>query len=55
MSKKEIDQARENFERLTVRTAKRVLDFYDARRNAPTVVSPPIVPTVPAKSAALTG
>lgn len=54
MSKKEIDQARENFERLTVRTAKRVLDFYDARRNAPTVVSPPIVP-VPAKSAALTG
>ncbi|HLX14654.1 MAG TPA: DUF2336 domain-containing protein [Bradyrhizobium sp.] len=55
MSKKDLDQARQNFERLTTRTAKRVLEFYDARRNAPAVVSPPIAPAAPVKSAALTG
>ena len=36
MSGKDLDRARENFEGLETRTAKRVLDFYNARRNATT-------------------
>jgi uncharacterized protein (DUF2336 family) len=42
MSKKDLDRARQNFERLEPRTAKRVLEFYDARRNVRTVVRQPI-------------
>ncbi len=33
LSKMDLDRAQENYERLEVRTAKRVLDFYEARRN----------------------
>jgi uncharacterized protein (DUF2336 family) len=54
MSEASLDRARENFERLETRTAKRVLDLYEARRNARTVASPPIVPEASASSEALT-
>jgi uncharacterized protein (DUF2336 family) len=53
MSKADIDRARENFERLETGTAKRVLEFYDARRNISAVASPPIVPRPPAGSEAV--
>jgi uncharacterized protein (DUF2336 family) len=53
MSKMDLDRARENFERLETRTAQRVLEFHNARRNVPTVASLPIVPRPPANSAAL--
>jgi uncharacterized protein (DUF2336 family) len=53
MSKMDLDQARENFERLETRTAKRVLEFYDARRNERTIASPPIAPEASANSGAL--
>jgi hypothetical protein len=53
MSKMDLDQAHENFERLETRTAKRVLEFHNARRNVPAVASPPVVPGLPANSAAL--
>ncbi len=33
MTKMDLDRAQENYERLEVRTAKRVLEFYEARRN----------------------
>jgi uncharacterized protein (DUF2336 family) len=52
MSKGDLDRARKNFERLETGTAKRVLEFYDARRNISAVASPPIVPRPPASSAA---
>jgi uncharacterized protein (DUF2336 family) len=44
MSKSDLDGARRNFERLEIRTAKRVLEFYDTRHNVAVVASPPIVP-----------
>jgi uncharacterized protein (DUF2336 family) len=44
MSKMDLERAREHFEQLETRTAKRVLEFYDARRNARAIASPPIVP-----------
>jgi uncharacterized protein (DUF2336 family) len=53
LSKVDLDRARENFERLETRTAKRVLEFHDARRNAPAVASPPIAPKPATNSAAL--
>ncbi len=43
MSKSDLERAREHFEQLEARTAKRVLEFYDARRNAHTIASSPIV------------
>ena len=52
MSRKELEQARENFERLETRTAERVLEFYDARRNERAIASPPIVPEAPANAGA---
>jgi uncharacterized protein (DUF2336 family) len=55
MSVKDLDFARENFERLETRTAKRVLELYDARRNARTVASPPVVPEASADLEALVG
>jgi hypothetical protein len=55
MSKSDLDQARRNFERLEIRTAKRVLEFYDTRHNVPAVASAPIVPGAPAHSPALAG
>jgi uncharacterized protein (DUF2336 family) len=42
MSKKDLDRARDNFERLETRTAKRVLEFYDARRSSRGFERPPI-------------
>jgi uncharacterized protein (DUF2336 family) len=44
LSKIDLDQARENFERLELRTARRVLEFYKARRDAHTSESHPIAP-----------
>ncbi|HXL12650.1 MAG TPA: DUF2336 domain-containing protein [Bradyrhizobium sp.] len=45
MSEADLDRARESFERLETQTAKRVLEFYDARRNERMVASPSIVPS----------
>jgi uncharacterized protein (DUF2336 family) len=45
MSEADLDRARENFERLETQTAKRVLEFYDARRNERMVASPSIAPS----------
>jgi uncharacterized protein (DUF2336 family) len=50
MSRSDLDQARENFERLETRTARRVLEFYDARRNERAAASPSIVPEASANS-----
>jgi hypothetical protein len=47
MSGVDLDRARENYERLETRTAKRVLEFYDARRNVRTVASQSTVPEPP--------
>jgi uncharacterized protein (DUF2336 family) len=56
MSKRDLDRARKNYERLETRTARRVLEFHDARRNvAAGVASPPIVPGPPANAAAPAG
>jgi uncharacterized protein (DUF2336 family) len=51
MSRMDLDRARENFERLEARTARRVLEFYDARHNVH--ASPPIAPTDLVSSEAL--
>src|SRR6516225_459432 len=40
MSKADLDRARENYERLEVRTAQRVLEFYEGRRNLRVATSP---------------
>ena len=40
MSKTDLDRARENYERLEVRTAQRVLEFYEGRRNLRVATSP---------------
>jgi uncharacterized protein (DUF2336 family) len=42
MSRIDLDRARENFERLEVRTAKRVLEFYDSRRQSYAATSSPV-------------
>ncbi|WP_024505949.1 DUF2336 domain-containing protein [Bradyrhizobium sp. ARR65] len=42
LSKLDIERARENFERLEQRTAQRVLEFYEARRNLFTEANPPL-------------
>ncbi|MGA7808196.1 DUF2336 domain-containing protein [Bradyrhizobium sp.] len=55
MSATDLDRERENFERLETRTAKRVLEFYDARRKAFTVESKSMVPEPSAGAAALAG
>jgi len=44
MTEADLAGARENYERLETQTAKRVLEFYEARRDAHSVDSPPIVP-----------
>ena len=44
MSKMDLDRARENFERLEVRTARRVLDFYETRRDIGIPASRQIAP-----------
>ena len=53
MSRTDFDRARENFERLEARTAKRVLEFYDARHSVHTIVGPPIAPEASANLEAL--
>jgi uncharacterized protein (DUF2336 family) len=47
LSRADLDQARENFEQLETRTAKRVLEFYEERRSSGTTASPSIVPSLP--------
>jgi uncharacterized protein (DUF2336 family) len=44
MSERDLDLAREDFERLEAQTAKRVLEFYEARREAHSFAAPPVVP-----------
>lgn len=44
MTRLDFDRARENFERLELATAKRVLEFYEMRRNAGTDTSEPMAP-----------
>src|SRR5689334_177400 len=51
LSKIDLDQARENFERLELRTARRVLEFYKARRDARTSESHPVARTESASQA----
>ena len=53
MSKTDLDRARKSFERLETQTARRVLEFYDARRNEPAAAGLPIVPKPPANAAEL--
>ena len=53
MSRVDLDRVREDYERLETRTAKRVLEFYDARRNVRTVASQSNVPGPPANPEAL--
>jgi len=50
MSETDLARAREHYERLESQTARRVLEFYDARRN---IASPPIVPKASANAEAL--
>jgi uncharacterized protein (DUF2336 family) len=55
MSERDIDRARADFERLETQTAKRVLEFYKARRDARSFTAPPIVPTASVTSESLVG
>ena len=55
MSNKDLARARQDFERLEPRTAKRVLEFHNERRNERSIASPPVVPTTSANPVALTG
>jgi uncharacterized protein (DUF2336 family) len=55
MSGEDLDRARESFEQLEPRTAKRVLEFYGTRRRTRAGASLPLVPEVSAAQAALTG
>ena len=51
MTKMDLDRAQENYERLEVRTAKRVLEFYEARRNNGSAKAP-VASEAPAKALA---
>ena len=55
MSEKDIAQAREDFERLETRTAKRVLEFHHERRTGRSIARPSIVPRASANPSALMG
>jgi uncharacterized protein (DUF2336 family) len=55
MSERDLDRARADFERLETQTAKRVLEFYEARRDARSFAGPPIVPTTSVNSESLVG
>jgi len=55
MSGEDLDRARESFEQLEPRTAKRVLEFYGTRRSMRAAASLPLVPEASAEQAALTG
>jgi uncharacterized protein (DUF2336 family) len=53
MSEADLAGARENYLRLEIQTARRVVEFYEARRDGRTVDSPPIAPRTPASPEAL--
>ena len=53
LSRTDLEQARENYERLETQTAKRVLEFHEERRNTRAIASPPIVPRASASREAL--
>jgi hypothetical protein len=53
MSEADLALARENYERLETQTAKRVVEFYEARRDAHTVDNPPIAPQASIRPEAL--
>jgi len=55
MSGKDLDRARESFEQLEIRTAKRVLELYGTRRSTRAGARLPVVSAVSAEQAALTG
>lgn len=55
MSETDLGGARENYERLETRTARRVLEFYDARRDVRTIANAPTAPMASANAGALTG
>jgi uncharacterized protein (DUF2336 family) len=55
MSEKDIAQAREDFERLETRTAKRVLEFHHERRTGRSAASPPVGAGAAAEPATLMG
>jgi uncharacterized protein (DUF2336 family) len=55
MSKADLERARANFEQLEHRTARRVLEFYEARRNMPAHASPTITVGETAKLEAMMG
>ena len=55
MSNAELDRARANFEGLELRTARRVLEFYEARRNMLAHASPTITTGETAKLEAMVG
>jgi len=55
MSQADLDRSRKDFERLELQTAKRVLEFHEARRSMRTVASPSAVQTAPASREALAG
>jgi uncharacterized protein (DUF2336 family) len=54
LSRMDLDRARENFERLEIGTARRVLEFYETRRSAGTNASQPIAPMISVNAAAAT-
>jgi len=53
MSKMDLEQARENFERLETQTAKRVVEFHNARGNLPADANLPMPTRPPASPTAL--
>lgn len=55
MSRMDLDRARENFERLEIRTARRVLEFYEARRETGVQASRPVAAAEPVKARAAVG
>ena len=55
MSESDLDLAREDFERLETQTAKRVLEFYEARREAHSFAAPPVVPSTSVTPKSLAG
>ena len=55
MSQTDLDRSRKDFERLELQTAKRVLEFHEARRNMRAVASPATVPGATARPEAMAG
>ncbi len=55
MSERDLDLARADFERLETKTAKRVLEFYEARRDARSIAAAPVVPTTSVNPERLAG